>query len=332
MLKNRHGSTLAVKPGKNDISRMTPLRVGKADYCACGIASYFGSEGVALFASPAWGPQPIRILMTSIGSSGLGVGTAKDANIMVPADLKGKRVAWVRGGDALNVGVSAYLAFGNLTWDDVQKVEVSGFADSWRGIINNQIDAAFASTVTPLSKQLAASPRGVRWIRLPHDDVAGWQRLHTTAPYFLKHVATVGSEISKDQPWEGSTYSYPILVTNATQNAEEVYSLVKAMAEGYDDYKDGAPGAKGWALKSQNMRWVLPFHEGAIRYFKEVGAWSAADQAHTDNLIKRQEIIKNAWTDFVGSSPPSDKTAFKSAWLAARATALKAAGLNPIFE
>ncbi len=38
MLKNRHGTTLSVQPGKNDISRMTSLRDGKADFCACGIA------------------------------------------------------------------------------------------------------------------------------------------------------------------------------------------------------------------------------------------------------------------------------------------------------
>lgn len=332
MLKNRYGTTLAVKPGKNDISRMTPLKAGKADYCACGIASYFGSEGVALFASESWGPQPIRLLMTSIGASGLGVGSAADANIMVPADLKGKRVAWVRGGDALNVGVTGYLAFGGLTWDDVEKVEFSGFSASWKGIINNQVDAAFASTVTPLSKQLAASPRGMRWIRLPHDDEAGWKRLHAAAPYFLKHMATVGSEISKDKPWEGSTYSYPILVTNASQSADQVYSLVKAMVEGYDDYKDGAPGAKGWALGSQNFQWVLPYHEGAIRYFKEAGVWTDAAQANTDALIKRQGVIADAWTAFTAGSLPKDKDAFKTAWLAARAKALEAAGMDAIFR
>ena len=332
MLKNRHGTTLAIKPGKNDISRMTPLKQGKAGYCACGIASYFGSEGVALFASAAWGPQPIRVLMTSIGSSGLGVGSAKDANIMVPADLKGKRVAWIRGGDALNVGVTAYLAFGGLTWDDVTKVEFSGFSASWKGLINNQVDAAFASTVTPLSKQLAASPRGVRWITLPHDDTAGWKRLHAAAPYFLKHMATVGSEISKDKPWEGSTYSYPILVTNASQDADEVYSLVKAMVEGYDDYKGGAPGAKGWALEAQNFEWVLPLHEGAIRYFKERGVWTDAAQKNTDDLIARQGAIADAWTAFTAASPPKDKDAFKTAWMAARAKSLEGAGLDPIFK
>ena len=269
---------------------------------------------------------------TSIGTSGLGVGSAKDADIMVPADLKGKRVAWIRGGDALNVGVTAYLSFGGLTWDDVEKVEFSGFSASWKAIINNQVDAAFASTVTPLSKQLAASPRGVRWITLPHDDAAGWKRLHAAAPYFLKHMATVGSEISKDKPWEGSTYSYPILVANASQDADEVYSLVKAMVEGYDDYKGGAPGAKGWALGSQNFEWVLPLHEGAIRYFKERGVWSPAAQAHTDGLIARQGAIASAWKAFTAASPPTDKDAFKTAWMAARAKSLEGAGLDPIFK
>jgi len=332
MLKNRHGTTLAVKPGKNDISRMTPLKAGKADYCACGIASYFGSEGVALFAAPTWGPQPIRVLMTSIGSSGLGVGTAADAGIVVPKDLAGKRVAWVRGGDALNVAVSANLAFAGLSWDDVEKVEFSGFKASWEALINDQVDAAFASTVTPLAKRLAASPRGIRWITLPHGDAEGWQRLHAAAPYFLKHRATVGAEISKDVPWEGSTYSYPILVTNASQSADEVYHLVKAMVEGHADYRDGAPGAKGWALDSQNFQWVLPFHEGAIRYFKEAGVWSDEAQANTDALVQRQEAIRTAWDAFLGASPPDDKAEFKSAWIAARASALEAAGLDPIFR
>ena len=241
-------------------------------------------------------------------------------------------MAWIRAGDALNVGVTAYLSFGGLTWDDVTKVEFSGFSASWKGIINNQVDAAFASTVTPLSKQLAASPRGVRWITLPHGDDAGWKRLHAAAPYFLKHMATVGSEISKDKPWEGSTYSYPILVTNDTQSADEVHALVKAMVEGYDDYKGGAPGAKGWALASQNFQWVLPFHEGAIRYFKEAGVWTDAAQAHTDDLIARQGAIAAAWKAFNAASPPEDKAAFKAAWMAARSKSLEGAGLDPIFR
>ena len=257
MLKNRHGTALRVLPGKNDVSRMTPLKNGKADMCACGIASYFGSEGVMLFAKEGWGPQPIRVLMASMGSSGLGLGTAKDAGVKSMADLKGKRVAWVRGGDALNVNAGANLAFGGLGWDDVVKVEFPGFKQSWEGLINDQVDAAFASTVTPLAKRLAASPRGIYWPALPHEDKAAWVRFLKAAPYFVQHTATIGADISKDKPWEGATYSYPILVANASFDQDVVYSLVKAMAEGYDDFKDGAPGAKGWAISAQNFLWVM---------------------------------------------------------------------------
>jgi TRAP transporter TAXI family solute receptor len=331
MLKNNYGTTLSIQPGKNDVSRMAPLKNGKAGYCACGIASYFGSEGVALFANPKWGPQPIRLLMTSIGRSGLGLGTAADAKVMTPKDLKGKRVAWVRGSDALNTAVSANLAFGGLTWKDVKKVEFSGFKASWEGLINDQVDAAFASTVTPLAKKLAASPRGIHWAVLAHNDEAGWSRLLATAPYFLKHTATAGAGISKQVPWTGSTYSYPILVTNVSHSEAEVAALVSAMIDHYAEYKDGAPGASGWALNSQNFKWVLPFHKGAIKVYEEKGIWNADAEAHNQSLIKRQDVILATWNSFMAGDTPSDKAEFKKAWLALRAGALKKAGFEPIF-
>ncbi len=77
---------------------------------------------------------------------------------------------------------------------------------------------------------------------------------------------------------------------------------------------------------------MLPFHEGAIRYFKERGVWTDAAQKHTDALIARQGAIKDAWTAFTAASPPKDKAAFKTAWMAARAKSLEGAGLDPIFK
>ena len=71
MLKKHYGTNVRIIPGKNDISRMAPLRDDKADYCACGIAAYFGQEGVFLFADEAWGPQPIRVVVSSSGNANL---------------------------------------------------------------------------------------------------------------------------------------------------------------------------------------------------------------------------------------------------------------------
>ena len=47
-LKDKYGVTLRVVPGKNDISRLTPVKAGKVGYSANGIATFFGSEGVFL--------------------------------------------------------------------------------------------------------------------------------------------------------------------------------------------------------------------------------------------------------------------------------------------
>ncbi|MEP3247430.1 MAG: TAXI family TRAP transporter solute-binding subunit [Sneathiella sp.] len=330
VLKNEYGTSLRVLPGKNDISRMTPLKVGKADYCACGIASYFGQEGVMQFATASWGPQPLRAIMTSKGSFGLGLAIAKDSGVVNVSDLKGKRVAWVRGSDALNIGTTAFLAFGGLTWDDVKKIEFPGFKDSIDGVINGQVDAAFSSTVSPHIKRLAASPRGVTWSTLPANDADAWKRLNAVAPYFSPVTATVGAEISKDKPWTGAGYPYPILVSNADQPADEVYTLTKAMVEKYDGYKDNAPGAKGWAIANQNFEWILPYHEGSVKYFKEAGKWTDAAQKHQDLLIKRQGVLAKAYKAYAATKPSKDD--FKAGWTKARAEALAAANLAVNFD
>ena len=332
MLKKRHGTTIRILPGKNDISRMAPLRDGKIDFCACGIAVYLGQEGVFLFADEAWGPQPLRLAMAASGSFNLAVATAADANIKTLADMKGKRVVFVQGGDALNWNVEAHMAFGGVKWDDVTKVTVSGFKAAFEAIINGQADAAFASTLSPVTKQLAASPRGLHWPALPHNDEAGWKRARAVSPVYLKSVGTSGTNLSKEKPVLGATYPYPILVSNADKSADVVYNLVKSMVENFDDYKKGAKGATGWHIDKQKMTWALPYHDGAIRYWKEKGKWSAQAQAHNDGLIKRQNVIGSAWKVYKASAKGAEKTAYKAGWLKARAAALTQAKMPVVFN
>ncbi len=91
LLQNEYGTSVRILPGENDVSRMTPLKTNRVPLCACGIASYYGSEGVLMFAGPDWGPQPIRVITTSIASLGLGIAIAGDVDVKTPYDLKGQR-------------------------------------------------------------------------------------------------------------------------------------------------------------------------------------------------------------------------------------------------
>ena len=70
MLKAKYDVGLRIIPGKNDVSRMAPLRTGQSNLCACGIAAYFAQEGVYMFSGKKWGPQRVYNLFNNIGRNG----------------------------------------------------------------------------------------------------------------------------------------------------------------------------------------------------------------------------------------------------------------------
>jgi len=328
-LKDKYGVSLRVVPGKNDISRLTPLRKGRVQFVANGGATYFASEGVSLFAAREWGPMKLRLLISATSDANLQVGTAKDANIKTYADLKGKRVAYVIGSDALNIGMEAILAFGNLTWNDVKKVEFPGYGAAWKGMVAGQVDAAFASTVSGPTRKMEASPRGIYWPAMPANDAAGWARLKKVAPYILPHTATIGSgNISKETPLEGAGYPYPILISLADQDDELVYSLTKAINVTYPAYKDAMAALTGWATERQAFKWAVPYHQAAIKYWKEAGVWTDDMQKHNDGLVKRQDVLAAAWATMKAKNI-ADDDAYKAEWLKVRKAALTDAGMNP---
>lgn len=330
-LKNELKVDLRVLPGKNDVSRQVPLRARQVQFSATGVgASYLAQEGVLDFGAKTWGPQEVRVLMTANADSNLTVGVAADLGIKTFADLRGKRVAYILGSPSLNENVTAILAFANLTWDDVKKVEFPGFGQSWDGIINNQVDAAFATTTSGKAYQLEASPRGIFWPPLPHSDKEGWKRLQDKAPFFAPNVATEGAGLSKEKPNEGAAYPYPILIAYADQNADLVYNMTKAMVSLYPKFQGSAPGINGWALERQRFEWAVPYHDGAIRYFKEIGKWTDAHQKHNDSLVKRQQVLKAAWAEAVASKVADDQ--FSKNWMAIRAKRLEAAGLPVVYR
>jgi TRAP transporter TAXI family solute receptor len=330
-LKNKLGVDLRVLPGKNDVARTEPLRQGKVHFSATGVGgSFMAQEGVFEFGSRRWGPQPVRVLLSNNGGAiNLAVGVAGDAGVKEYADLKGKRVAWVKGAPALNVNVTAYLAYAGLTWDDVVKVEFGGFSDSWKGMVNDQVDAAFASTNSGKAYEMAASPRGLVWPPIRHDDAQGLARMKAVAPFFSPNVAKVGANIDGGPGYEGAGYAYPVLTAMASQDADLVYNMTRAMVELFDQYEGKAPGINGWHIDKQDYQWVVPYHEGAIRYFKEKGLWTGAAQAHNDRLIARQKTLATAWKALEARGVSGDD--WKSSWEKARREALETGGLQVVF-
>ena len=332
MMKDKYSSDIRVLPAGNDVARLAPLRAGRAVASAMGSGSYFAQEGVFEFGAKEWGPQPIQVLLGTIDCNGATLGVAADTGVKELKDLRGKRVGFVVGSPALNQNALAIMAYAGLTKADVKPVEFASYGAMWKGMVNNDVDAAFATTITGPAREVETSPRGIIWPPMPPEDKAAWERVKKVGAFFTPHVATCGAGITADKPIQSATYPYPIFVTYGSQTADAIYAITKAMIVNYDAYKDGAPGAKGLAADKQTMKWVVPFHPGSVKALKEAGNWTDADQAHNDGLFKRQDILKAAWADFTKANPPSGDKEFLEGWMTARAAALKKADMINGFE
>jgi TRAP transporter TAXI family solute receptor len=332
MMKDKYGTDLRVLPAGNDVARLAPLRAGRAMSSAMGSGTYFAQEGVFEFGAREWGPQPLQLVLSSVDCNAGSLGVAADTGVKEIKDLKGKRVGFVVGSPALNQKALAVLAFGGLKQSDVKAVEFSSYGAMWKGLINNDTDAAFATTITGPAKEAETSPRGLIWPPLPHKDTAGWERVQKVGSFFFRHIATCGAGISKEKPIELGNYPYPIFVVYGTQSVDQVYAVTKAMITGYDAYKDAAAGAAGLGADRQTKNWVVPVHPGAVKALKEAGAWTDEQEAHNKALLKRQAVLAAAWADYGKSGPPSDDKEFLAGWMKARAAALAKANMPNGFE
>jgi len=327
-LKNKSGVTLRVLPGKNDVSRMAPLREGKVHFSATGVGAMQAFEATDVFGTADWGPQKIMLLSMANADSCGAIASPGNAGIRTPADYKGKQLAWVKGAPALNWNIHAVLRFADLTWDDVNKVEFSGYGAAMDSVVTGETQGSFTVTTSGFATKIEASPHGVAYPVMAHSDEAGWKRLMEAAPYYYKAICKDGAGI--EEPFEGAAYPYPILTAYAAQDDDLTYAMTKAMFDHYPEYKDGAPGAYGWAMERQVFEWVLPFHPGAIRYYEEQGVWTPEIEAHNQMLLDRFQIIADAWE--AHKSAAADSRQEGSGWMKARVEALEAAGLNPIWR
>jgi TRAP transporter TAXI family solute receptor len=332
MMKDKYGTDLRVLPAGNDVARLAPLRAKRAVMSAMGSGTYFAQEGVFEFGAREWGPQSLQLLLSTVDCNAGSLGVAADTGVKDIKDLKGKRVGFVVGSPALNQNSLAILAFGGLKQTDVKAVEFASYGAMWKGLINNDTDAAFGTTITGPAKEAETSPRGLIWPPLPANDKAGWERVQKVGSFFFPHRATCGAGISAEKPVELGTYPYPIFVAYASIPADQVYAITKAMIVNYDAYKDSAPGAGGLAADRQTKNWVVPVHPGAVKALKEAGQWSDPQETYNNALFKRQEVLTAAWAEFGKANPPSDDKAFLEGWMTARAAALAKAGMPNGFE
>jgi len=331
-LSKEKGITMRVVPSGTDTARLMPLLAGKIDLYGGGMGVYWAQEGLKDFSAMEWGPQRVALVVACWAPSGWGLGVPIHSDIKTIADLKGKRVAYSVGAAAQNANVEAMLRFGGLNgWDDVIKVEVSGTSGPCvQAFVTGAADAGWVNTDSGAAYEGAASPAGIRYLEVDPNDVEGWKRAREVVPFAMPMKATIGANVSEDKPANLMKYGYPVCAAFADKDPNFVAEFLRLLFELYPAYKDVHPSNIGWKPELQALSWVVPYHEGAIRVYKELGLWTAEDQKRNDSLLERQEVLREAWVKALAEAeakkmPSKD---FPKFWEDIRASVLKAHGLG----
>jgi hypothetical protein len=154
---------------------------------------------------------------------------------------------------------------------------------------------------------MEGAPGSIRWLNMPLDDKAGWDGYLKHRPMHVPATVEIGVSTARGVAGPTSNFVYAVA---ADADADFVYNMAKWMHRSYDAYKNTHPLAARMSLqlfRGYLDRTPVPVHEGTVRYLREIGQWSDADDVWNAKAIKQMD-----------------------AWIAARRAALAEAAANKV--
>ncbi len=302
----KYGSRVRLQPSGTSIGRVLPLKEGRASHAWLANECYFAAEGMYEFAAPDWGPQDLR---TTLGrKNAFSVVATKVSGITEPKHLKGKRFAIAKANTSVNVKVEPILAFADLTWKDMELVEFPSYVAALRALIEGKADAAGGAPAAAVLRELEASPNGISWVALDPANKEGWAKAQKVVPFVEPFQEDIGAGLSKEKPVWVMGYRYPMVTVYAKTPEAEAYAITKAIAETYDLYKDANPIMPRWNVKQSGTPPMdAAFHDGAMRYLKEIGIWGPVHDAFQTRAVKRQKELQAGWARLMSGSAKGAK-------------------------
>ena len=206
------------------------------------------------------------------------------------ADLKGKPVVMsyraIASFDKVN---SAVIATAGLTDKDVKPVVVSGIPDTVRAIVENRVVAGATIIGIPALREAdAAVTGGLQVLTLGPDDKAIEKLAGFSAATIKPSPAFVGVK----EPMKVARFDV-FLNTGAHLSDDDVYKVVKTIHQNWEAMRKEVPALRAIsAADLAPVNFSHPYHEGAVRYFKEAGLWTPAHQARQEAVLKMDKMTK----------------------------------------
>jgi TRAP transporter TAXI family solute receptor len=197
--------------------------------------------------------------------------TVEGSGINTMADLKGKRVSTGSPGSATEVMAFRVIEASGLDKDKDMTRERLGVAESVNAVKDRKIDAFFwvGGIPTAAVTDLAATP-GLKMKLIDHSEAvdkmnAKYGKLYTASKIKGGSYPGVDKDNAIAEVWN-------LLVTGDKMSNDDAYAIVKTLVEKKADLVAVHKEAASFSLENQvQERSPIPFHPGALKYFKEKG-------------------------------------------------------------
>jgi uncharacterized protein len=262
--KNTPGSTVSVAPG-GGMANVVGVQEGKADIgFGNSSSSVDGVEGREPFKAPTKNVMQLANLYPQYFQ----IFVLKDSDIKSVADLKGKAICPGPKGHTGELVSRQILDVYGLSYKDMSKVNHVSYSDAGALMKDGHAHAWLPGTTIPASVGLdLATTKGIRLISIPDDKIEAIRKMNVG---YLKRIIPAGTYPGVN--YEVQTIGYfTHLVISAKLPDSLVYNITKILAENVDRLADVVKDMKGVTVKDLALDIGVPFHPGALKYYKEVG-------------------------------------------------------------
>lgn len=279
-----HGIRCAVESTSGSIYNLGAL---KNEQIEVGIAQsdwvYNAFKGSDPFKDSGSSPK-LRALFSLHGEP-LTVVVGKDTGITTFDQIRGRRVNIGNQGSGGRASIEKVMAKKGWRMSDFKVASELRPTDQGKAICEGKVDAAIYAVGHPNAMvQEVTKECGARIIGVSGQDI---DEMMVESPFYSVLNIPGGMYPGNSEPVK--TFGAKALVVATSDLPDETaYQVVKSVFDNLEDFKTLHPvfsSLDDKAMVSQGI--VVPFHNGALRYFKEKGFIKADDRAHQADPAKQ---------------------------------------------
>jgi len=257
--------TFSVMPG-GGIGNVEALEAGK---CDIGFANSCSAVD-GLFGRPPFKKKMENMRqLANLYPQYFQMAVAEASGIKSVADMKGKVLACDRKGLTGEQLSELVLKVYGLTYKDLAKVNHVSYSDGVSLMKDGHAQGFFLITTIPSSSIIdLAADRKIRLLSLPEDKIKDLQNINSG---FLKRVIPKGTYPGVDYDVNG-VGAFTHLIISAKLPDDLVYRITKVIAGNTSRFADVVKDMKGVTPKDLAFDVGIPYHPGALKYYREAGA------------------------------------------------------------